>query len=234
MQEQLTTRSFKIYTILGAVFAGAVVAANLMGTKVIDFFAVGGYQFTGSVGIFLFPLTFLVTDIVAEVYGSRATRAMVTGTLITLVVVLGATALATVVPPAGRFESQNEAYVAVFSGSARILAASIVAFTISQYHDIWAFSFWKSVTRGRHLWLRNNASTMVSQFIDSTIFMLIAFWGITEQFTLAYVLGSMLPPYYVIKILAALFDTPLVYLGVRLIQRYTGEEEPSRPAAAAG
>ncbi len=233
-QEQLTNRSFRIYTVLACIFAGAVVAANLMGTKVIDFFSIGGYQFSGSVGIFLFPLTFLVTDIVAEVYGGRATRAMVSGTLFTLVLVLAATAFATVVPPAGRFAAQNQAYVSIFSGSARILVASIVAFTISQYHDIWAFNLWKSVTRGRHLWLRNNASTMVSQLIDSAIFLLIAFWGVTERFTLGYVLGSMLPPYYVIKIIAALFDTPLVYLGVRFIQRYTTGERSEHAAAPAG
>lgn len=205
---------------IGALFAGSVVAANLMGTKVIDFFRIGGYQFSGSVGIFLFPLTFLITDVIAEVYGSKATRGLVTGTLVTLLVVLAATGLATLIPPAGRFAAQNDAYVSIFRGSSRILVASIIAFSVSQYHDIWAFHFWKRLTDGRHLWLRNNASTVVSQLIDSALFLLIAFWGMTESFTLSYVLGSMLPPYYVLKVLAALFDTPLVYLGVRGIDRY--------------
>ena len=183
-------------------------------------------------GIFLFPFTFLITDIVFEIYGPKATRAIVTGTLIALVVVLAATALATVVPPAGRFEARNEAYVTIFRGSSRILLASIIAFSLSQYHDVWAFHFWKRITAGRHLWLRNNASTVVSQLIDSAMFLLIAFWGVTERFTLGYVLGSMLPPYYVLKVLAAIFDTPLVYLGVRTIQRYTEDkEEAAEPAA---
>lgn len=231
---ELDGRAFRVYIILGSLFAGAVVAANLIGTKVIDFFTIGGYQFTGSVGIFLFPLTFLVTDIIAEVYGPKATRSVVTGTLITLLVVLAATALATALPPADRFAASNEAYVSIFRGSSRILIASIIAFSLSQYHDVWAFAFWKKVTAGRHLWLRNNASTLVSQLIDSSLFMLIAFWGMTESFTLAYVFGSMLPPYYFLKVLTALFDTPLVYLGVNLIQRYTGGDggKPTEPTAA--
>lgn len=233
---ELNDRDFRVYIILGSLFSGAVVASNLIGTKVIDFFVIGGYQFTGSVGIFLFPLTFLVTDIIAEVYGPKATRAVVTGALLTLLLVLAATAFSTALPPADRFAGQNEAYVSIFRGSSRILVASIVAFCLSQYHDVWAFSFWKRVTAGRHLWLRNNASTLVSQLIDSAIFMLIAFWGVTERFTLGYVFGSMLPPYYFLKVLTALFDTPLVYLGVNLIHRYTRGEraKPQESTAAAG
>ena len=214
---------------LASIFTGAIVAANLMGTKVIPFFTIMGFQFTGSVGIFLFPLTFLVTDIVAEIYGPRATRAIVSGTLIVLVVVLGVTALATVIPPASRFAEQNESYVSVFRSSLRIMAASIVAFTFSQYHDVWAFDFWRKRTQGRFLWLRNNASTVVSQLIDTVIFMLIAFWGSSERFTLAFVMGSMVPPYYVIKVLAAFLDTPLVYLGVGLLRRAGVRAEPVSP-----
>jgi uncharacterized integral membrane protein (TIGR00697 family) len=190
-----------------------------MGTKVIPFFSIGSFQITGSVGIFLFPLSFLITDIVTEIWGPKATRALVTGTLIVLVLVLGAAALATVLPPADRFAAQNDAYVGVFRSSLRIIIASIVAFTLSQYHDVWAFDFWRKKTNGRFLWIRNNASTVVSQLIDTVIFMLIAFWGMSEKFTLGFVLGSMLPPYYLLKVLAAFLDTPLVYLGVRLLRK---------------
>lgn len=224
----------RAYVILGSIFTGAIVAANLIGTKVIPFFSVGGFEFAGSVGIFLFPLTFLITDIVAEIYGPKATRAIVTGTLIVLGIVLATTALATVVPPASRFAEQNAAYVSVFRNSLRIMLASIVAFTLSQYHDVWAFDFWKKRTNGRLLWLRNNASTVVSQLIDTVIFMLIAFWGTNERFTLAFVMGSMVPPYYLLKVLAAFVDTPLVYLGVSALRRagVGGGTTPPEPEAA--
>jgi uncharacterized integral membrane protein (TIGR00697 family) len=213
------TRDVASYAILACLFTGTIVASNLVGTKVIPFFTIGNFQVTGSVGIFLFPLSFLITDIVAEIYGARATRWLVTGTLAVLVLVLGVTGLATVLPPADRFAEQNAAYVGVFRSSLRIIIASIVAFTLSQYHDVWAFDFWRKKTGGRFLWLRNNLSTIVSQLIDTVIFMLIAFWGVSEQFTLGFVLGSMLPPYYLLKVLAAFLDTPLVYLGVRLLRR---------------
>jgi queuosine precursor transporter len=225
------TRSTRTYIIFAALFTGAIVAANLIGTKVIPFFRIGSFQFTGSVGIFLFPLSFLITDIVAEVYGPRATRAMVTGTLVVLLLVLGVTALATVLPPADRFAALNEAYSTVFRSTLRILAASIVAFSLSQYHDVWAFNFWKKKTQGRFLWLRNNLSTIASQGIDTVIFMLIAFWGVTERFTLGYVLMSMVPPYYLIKILAAFLDTPFVYLGVGLLKRAGIGVDGPKPAA---
>lgn len=216
---RLKGQSPRAYVLLGSIFTGAIVAANLMGTKVVPFFAIGGYQFTGSVGIFLFPLTFLITDIVTEIYGARATRTIVNATLLVLVIVLAVTALATALPPAERFATQNDSYVALFSSSMRILIASIVAFTLSQYHDVWAFAFWKKRTQGRMLWLRNNASTVVSQLIDTVVFMLIAFWGISDRFTLSFVLGSMVPPYYALKVIAAFADTPLVYLGVSLLRR---------------
>jgi len=211
-------RSSSAYAVLAALFSGSIVAANLMGTKVIPFFSIGGFEFSGSVGIFLFPLTFLITDIVAEIYGSRATRAIVDGTLLVLLLVLAVTAFATVATPADRFLTSDDAYVTVFRSSLRLIAASIVAFALSQYHDVWAFSFWKRITRGRFLWLRNNASTIVSQLIDTTVFMLIAFWGVNERFTIGYVLGSMVPPYYALKVVAAFLDTPLVYAGVSILR----------------
>jgi uncharacterized integral membrane protein (TIGR00697 family) len=220
------------YAVLATIFTGAIVAANLIGTKVIPFFSIGSFQITGSVGIFLFPLSFLITDIVTEIWGAKATRALITGTLIVLVMVLGVTALATVLRPADRFASQNEAYVGVFRSSLRIILASIVAFTLSQYHDVWAFDFWRKKTNGRFLWIRNNASTIVSQLIDTVIFMLIAFWGMSDKFTLGFVLGSMLPPYYLLKVLAAFLDTPLVYLGVKLLKRSQERWESAAPATA--
>ena len=82
-----TIEDIRSYAILASLFTGAIVAANLMGTKVIPFFSIGSFQITGSVGLFLFPLSFLITDIVAEVWGPKATRTLVTATLIVLVVV---------------------------------------------------------------------------------------------------------------------------------------------------
>ncbi len=202
-----------------------------MGTKIVPLFTLFGLEFTASVSLILFPLTFLITDILTEVYGRESARTLVRATLIVLTIVLGVTALATVARPAERFAPLNDAYVTVFRSSLRITIASIVAFGLAQTHDVWAFEFWKQQTGGRYLWLRNNLSTLVSQFIDTVVFMLIAFWGISPQFTLGYVLGSMVPPYYLLKALLALFDTPLVYVGVNQLRRRHRDPEPQHRAA---
>jgi hypothetical protein len=95
--------------------------------------------------------------------------------------------------------------------------ASLVAFAVSQLHDVWTFDFIKKKTGGKHLWLRNNVSTMVSQLIDSTIFMFVAFYGISEKFTVPFII-SLIIPYWFFKIIFALLDTPLCYLLVRWLK----------------
>ena len=215
---QSTVRRSVAYTYLSALFVGSIVASNLMGTKIIPFFSIGSFEFAGSVGIFLLPLSFLATDIMAEIWGPKAARSLIAATIVILLIIMTVTGIATILPPADRFAQSNEAYNTIFRSSLRITFASIVAFTLSQTHDVWAFDLWKRVTNGKHLWLRNNLSTIVSQFIDTSVFMLIAFWGISEHFTLSYVMGSMLPPYWALKALMALLDTPFAYLGVKLIR----------------
>ena len=88
--------------------------------------------------------------------------------------------------------------------------ASIVALVISQFHDVWSFEFWKKKTGGRHLWLRNNLSTIVSQLLDTTVFMFIAFYRLTPRFTVSFIF-SLIVPYWLFKVFFALLDTPLCY-----------------------
>ncbi len=100
----------------------------------------------------------------------------------------------------------------LFGGDgSRIVAASMVAYLISQLHDVWAFLFWRRVTAGKHLWLRNNLSTIVSQFLDSIIFITLAFAGTVAN----AVLVNMIISQYLVKIILVLADTPFCYLAVR-------------------
>ncbi len=101
----------------------------------------------------------------------------------------------------------------------RIVLASMVAYLLSQHHDVFAFHFWKRVTQGRFLWLRNNASTMVSQGIDTVLFITIAFIGVIPT----NVLLNMIVAQYVIKIVIAIVDTPLCYLMVHLLKNKASE-----------
>jgi len=207
--------------ILSALFVALLVITNLMGTKITS---IGGIQF--SVALFAFPFTFLITDIIAEVEGKASAYALVQSAFIALIFVLLMTTLFVALPFADRSFVQSE-YTTIFSASIRILIASVIAFYLSQRHDVIAFAFWKKKTTGKHLWLRNNLSTMVSQFIDTSIFYIIAFLYIpflpsflntSPTYTFAFVM-QLLAPYYVLKLVVALFDTPLCYVGVRWFRK---------------
>jgi len=193
-------------------FVACLVAANLIGLKVASF-----VFFEASVGILAFPILFLITDIVAEVHGKQRAKEFVYVGLATLVVVLFMTALAVLLPAAERSFVSDAEYAKIFGTTLRIFAASIIGFFFSQMHDVWAFEFWKKKTKGKFLWFRNNASTIVSQFLDTTLFMFIAFYGLSPKFTVSYVFALIIP-YWLIKVLFAVFDTPFCYLGVKWLR----------------
>ncbi|MFH1591471.1 MAG: queuosine precursor transporter [archaeon] len=193
--------------ILVGVFVAALIAANLLGTKITTILGI-----SMSVGIFAYPITFLITDVIEEVHGRKVAKRLIYAGLISLLLVMVLTLVSLWLPAASRFEN-NDAYTLIFSSSARIILASIVAFLLSQTHDVWSFEFWKKKTKGRHLWLRNNLSTMVSQAIDTVIFMFIAFYHVTPKFDVPFLI-SLIIPYWLLKVLMAALDTPFVYLGV--------------------
>ena len=199
-------------TLLTAIFVGGLLAANTLGSKVTTLFGIAV-----SVGIFAYPLTFMMTDAIAEVYGKKKAKQVVWAALVAQVLVLILTFISIKLPPAGRYHL-NEQYVQVFSGSLRMIIASLIAFTVSQTYDIWAFEWFKNITKGKMLWLRNNLSTMSSQAIDTLLFMFIAFYGINDKFTVSFILQLCLS-YWLFKILFALIDTPFVYLLVKWLRK---------------
>lgn len=197
--------------ILLALFIASLVAANLLGTKITTFFGV-----SVSVGIFAYPLSFLITDIVAEVSGKKRANQFVTAGFVALVFIIFLTSLAVSLPAADRYTYNNE-YQLIFGASLRMILASMVAFVLSQFHDVWAFHKIREKTKGKHLWLRNNLSTIFSQLIDTVIFMFIAFYQLTPKFDMAFII-SLIIPYWLFKVLFALLDTPFVYLGVKWLK----------------
>lgn len=198
--------------LLQIIFVASMIMANTIGIKIINIGPVAT-----SVSIFLVPITFLVTDIISEIKGKKYLYNLIWFTVVALVFSYLFIQLSVVMAPADRFVDQNPAYVEVFQGSARIFLASIVAFILSQFHDLWAFDFWKKKTHGRFLWIRNNASTIISQLIDTAIFMYLAFYHLTPKFDALYVLQISIP-YYILKIIFALLDTPFAYLGVKWLK----------------
>lgn len=213
------SQHFKL-TIISSIFIAGLLAANLLGSKVTTLFGIAV-----SVGIFAYPLTFLMTDAIAEVYGKKKAKQVVWAALIAQILVLFLTVIAVKLPPASRY-TLNEQYVVVFNSSIRMMVASLIAFIASQTHDIWAFEFWKEKTKGKWLWLRNNASTIVSQAIDTLLFMFIAFYHISDKFTTPFILQLCLS-YWLFKVAFALLDTPFVYLLVGWLRKSGKEDEVS-------
>lgn len=172
-----------------------------------------------SVGIMVVPIMFLTTDIIEEVMGKKITQRLVNTALGIMVFTLIITSLSVLAPadPSRQYFSQTN-YVSIFGVTIRMTLASIIAFMLAQHHDIWAFHFWKKVTNGKWLWVRNNASTIVSQLIDSTVFMFVAFYNISPNFTAQYIWHLILP-YWIFKILFALLDTPFCYAGVKWLRQ---------------
>lgn len=207
--------------VLLAVFVSSMVIVNTLGTKITTMFGV-----RMSVGILFIPILFLITDIIGEVHGRKRARFFVrvsSGILVFMFLMI----IVCIKMPANNSWGLQEQYETIFGSSLRMTLASIISFFISQSYDVIAFDFWKAKTGGKHLWLRNNLSTMTSQFLDTTIFMFLAFYRISPKFDAAFIL-SLILPYWLFKIIFALLDTPLCYLGVRWLRG-----EPVQPAGSA-
>ncbi|MFC1691578.1 queuosine precursor transporter [Nanoarchaeota archaeon] len=175
-----------------------------------------------SVGILTVPIMFLITDIIEEVHGRLKVMEFIITGVIALSLLLLITFIAVSLPAAAR-SIDNDAYSSIFGVTIRMTIASITAFALAQLHDMWSFEFWKRKTKGKYLWLRNNLSTISSQLIDSTIFMFVAFYKTAPMWDAVFVI-SLIIPYWIFKILFAVLDTPLAYLGVWWMR---GKEKPS-------
>ncbi|UCD04538.1 MAG: queuosine precursor transporter [Candidatus Woesearchaeota archaeon] len=158
-------------------------------------------------------LTFPMTDVICEVWGRKKAGKVVFLGFLSLILV---TVLITIIRfiPAAPFYTENEAFNSIFSITPRILIAGWIAYILSQTHDVFAFSLFKKLTKDKYLWLRNNLSTIVSQFIDSVSFTTIAFLG---KYPFANILQIVFGV-YIMKIIIAICDTPFVYLLVRWVK----------------
>ncbi len=191
----------------------AIVLANIQVAKMIEFFGL-----LTAMGNIIYGSTFLATDILAEKYGKREARKGVFVGFFVLIAVTVIMQITLAFTPAPE-DALDPALQQIFGFMPDVTIASLTAYLISQLHDVWAFHFWKQRTKGRFLWLRNNASTMVSQLIDNATFTFLFFvvfnpqifaeigWnGVWEIFITSYVM----------KFIVAIFDTPFIYLATRI------------------
>ena len=228
MTAQQNSQAQLIYLILAALFIASLVTSNLIFQKFFYWEPFNLYRFEISVGILPYPITFLITDILSEVYGKKkANQVVIAGifaSFFSMLIIL----IADYVPAINSSPIDNTTFSKVFGLSPLAVLASMLAYLFAQFIDIRIFHFWKHLTKGKHLWLRNNFSTFFSQFIDTftVLFLLCSFkilpWNI---FTGLLISG------FLFKIIVAAFDTPILYLIVFLFRKKfnlkVGEEIPT-------
>lgn len=208
-----------LYLILAALFIASLVTSNLIFQKFFTWNPFGIYEFQLSVGIIAYPVTFLVTDIISEIYGQkRANRVVLAGlfasVFMLMIIIVSTWAPATNWSPVGDGEFKK-----VFGFTFVAVAASMTAYLLAQFIDVQVFHFWKRVTNGKHLWLRNNGSTFLSQFIDTfTVLFLLCSFEVIEW----NLFWGLLINGFLFKVLFALADTPVIYLLVWWIRRTIG------------
>jgi hypothetical protein len=202
----------RTFITLVAVFVTSLVTANVLATKL---FAFSGFILPA--GVIAYPITFLMTDVIGEIWGKKVVTRVVWAGFFCSILAMSLGFLAVLLPAAPFYERQ-EFFTELFGRVGRITGASLIAYLVSQLNDVWVFHKLKEYTNGKHLWLRNNVGTITSQFFDTVIFIVIAFYGSMPT----SVLLSMILSQWVIKILIALVDTPFCYWLVAWCKRRNG------------
>ena len=220
----------RVYLVCAAIFITSLVTGNLIFQKfffwTINVFG-WEYTFEISVGILPYPVTFLVTDIVSEIYGSRRANQLVVSGFIANLFMMLIVLIALAVPQTVWSPVSSETFVQVFGLSPAAVFASICAYLIAQLLDVRLFHFWKRLTNGNHLWLRNNASTICSQFVDTfTVITLLCIFGVIEWNRFEALVANG----FFFKVIMALLDTPIIYAVVWYLRKKMhlkpGEELP--------
>ncbi len=190
------------------IYLTSLFAANTLGIKLMPFL----FGTNLSVGVFSFPIVFLMTDVIGELYGKKTAKLFVRAGIISVALFSLYSILSIAMPWSARAEWVHESYDQIFGTSLRIAIASLVAFAIAEYQDVYSFFLFKERWGKRLFWLRSLLSNMWSQFIDTVIFMVIAFAGVYETSTLINIIVS----WWLFKVAMGFLYTPLSYIGMKL------------------
>ena len=215
----LKSRKDIVFLVLAGFFITNAIVAELIGGKLVQFFGL----FTQSIGIILWPVIFLLTDLINEYYGKDGVRKLtyITVGLISFTFILLSVALT--IPAASFSPVSDRVFTTVFGQSQWIIVGSIVAFLFSQLLDVYVFLAFKKATGDKHIWLRATGSTMVSQLVDTFVVQFIAFvlpgkWPFNE-----FVVNASWG--YAFKLLVALALIPMIYVGHYVIGKYLHKKD---------
>lgn len=213
MKNKVTMNSRFLY--LSSIFIMGLVVSNVIAAKIIS---IGYFIFPASV--LAYSITFLMTDVIGDVWGKKWARRVVYAGFVSSLIMIGLIYLSIVSPSAEIWKNQ-EAYNKIIGLSPRITLASLIAYLCSQMNDLWIFHLLKDKTGREKLWLRNNVSTSISQLIDQTLFVSLAFGGIIPFPSLVTMIFSG----YLIKLMIALLDTPFAYAIRWFVERPSPDDE---------
>ncbi len=237
--DRLQEKRERVFLVLAGFFLCAMTLLNVIG--ITRFVQLGPMQL--AVGVLAYPLTFLCTDLISELYGKARANFMVTVGLFLNFFILAIMWLGNFLPavdpaaqppwqtlslsdpvglPSGAaVEGQVELFSLIFANTSGAVFASMLAYVFAQYVDVYLFHWIKAKTNGKHLWLRNNGSTMVSQLVDSVTVITVTFGAAFLAGDMAFsVLVGLLLSNYVFKLVSALVDTPIIYILVAKLRPY--------------
>ena len=246
----LAERRERVFLVLAGIFICAMSMLNILG--ITRFIQLGPMQL--AVGVLPYPITFLCTDLICELYGKARANFMVTLGLCLNFFILGFIYLGNLAPSVGPdslppwqviqlaapvslpdgsiVEQQVELYTLIYATTSGAVFASMMAYIAAQYCDVQLFHFWKRVTKGKHLWIRNNFSTMISQLVDSFMVILVTFGAAYFAGNItAAALVTLMFSNYLFKFVVAIIDTGPFYLGVYKLRAYL-HLQPEEIAAA--
>lgn len=265
---RLHERRERVFLIFAGIFLGSLAMLNILGISRFIVFAswgdadLGGWQwfawphpddryawvFAIAVGVLPYPITFLCTDLISEFYGRRRANFVVFVGLLVNIWVIAVLWLAGVLPSVPEMDPDTNLppidhadypfyYIRMLTFGA--VTASMIAYLAAQLVDVYMFHFWKRLTNGKHLWLRNNGSTLISQLVDTTAVILITHYyagalpPAPEGRSVLGHLALFIITGYTFKLLVALIDTPVIYLAVRLLSPFLRIDPVAEHAADA-
>lgn len=190
--------------ILNAIFCVMLILSNIVAGRITK---LGNIEV--SAAVFAFAITFLMTDIIGELWGREEAKKTVWLGFFIQLGVLAYILLILALPPADYLIEYDKSFRMIFNQSTRVVIASLIVYIIAQLNDLFVFHKLKVLTKGKHKWLRNNGSTITSQFINTFLFILLAFYGTVPS------IWDIFISQYLIVVIIALIDTPLFYLFTR-------------------
>lgn len=215
--QTLTERDYKKIFICLTLYVTSLFAANTLGVKLMPFL----FGTHLSVAVFSFPIVFIMTDVIGEVYGKRMANNFVFAGIVSIILFLFYSFISTITSWAQEGLWVKEGYNQIFGLSARFSIASLVAFAIAEYQDVLSFFFFKKYIGEKYFWLRSNLSNIWSQLFDTIIFMSIAFVGVYPIKTILLIII----PWWLYKVVMGFLYTPLSYLGVYILKNYGNKSD---------